>query len=85
VLLSADVWDAREHLVHFDAHTLPAILDRHGLHTVLTFVPLPVQTRRSPRGALGLRWAIHRAARLLGGRRRIPVFAQDLFVVARRV
>jgi 2-polyprenyl-3-methyl-5-hydroxy-6-metoxy-1,4-benzoquinol methylase len=84
LILAEDVWDAKEHLTLWDARTLTQVLDRHGLATVRTLVPLPVQTGRSPVGAVVLRAGLYRLARLLARSGGFPPIAQDLLVVAQR-
>jgi hypothetical protein len=84
VILAEDMWDAKEHLIGWDARTLPRALEKNGLMPVRVSVPLPVQTRSSPVGARIGRATLYRAARLYGRGRTVPPFGQDLFVVARR-
>ena len=79
-----DRWDAKEHVIHWDAINLCRVLEQHGLVPVRTFVPRPVQTYNSPLGATIARSGILTAARLLGGQQRIPSFAQDIFVIAQK-
>jgi 2-polyprenyl-3-methyl-5-hydroxy-6-metoxy-1,4-benzoquinol methylase len=81
VLLGADVWDAKEHVIHWGAKTLARHFAQHGFQVTRLFVPLPVETRGSPWAATRLRRGIYRAARALGG---VPFFAQDLFLIAQK-
>lgn len=82
LLRTADVWDAKEHVTLWDADTLTRHFSQHGFQIVRLFVPLPVQTRGSSRLTLWLRAGLYYTARILGG---IPFFAQDIFLVARKV
>lgn len=84
MLRAPDVWDAKEHTIHWTAETLASILRQHGLETVRVFVPLMVETSSSPLGARLARRLIYRAAHLLGGGEHVPDFAQDIFIVARK-
>ena len=79
-----DVWDAKEHVIHWSTDTLSRILFRYNFKTVKTFVPLPVQTRGSPITAIAARKFIYLTAYLLNGRRRVPAFAQDIFLIAQK-
>lgn len=80
-----DVWDAKEHVILWDVSNLSHILKQRGLTPVSAFAPLPIQTYNSPLGARVARSTIFSVAQLLGGQHRVPVFAQDIFMVARKV
>ncbi len=79
-----DVWDAKEHVIHWDVDNLKRLLEQRDLMPVQAFAPLPVQTYNSRIWAYIARSALYSTARLLGGRRRVPGFAQDIFVIARK-
>lgn len=84
ILRGTDVWDAKEHVIHWDVQNLCRVLEQRGFTPVSTFVPRPVQTRNSPLAASIARSLIVSAARFAGGQQRIPAFAQDMFLVARK-
>jgi len=84
IILGRDVWDSKEHVIHWDPRALARLFARCGFESVMTFVPRPVQTAGSPALARLLRATLYRAALLAGGRRRVPFFAQDIFFVARK-
>ena len=79
-----DVWNAKEHVVHWDPDNMARFFGQNGFEVVKLFVPLPVQTRNSPLLATVLRRTIYVAARLAGGGHRVPRLAQDIFLVARK-
>jgi SAM-dependent methyltransferase len=85
MLRSREMWDAKEHMIQWSQETLGRCFEQHGLKPLRFFVPLPVQTRNSPVGALVTRQMIYQTANLLGGRQRIPTFAQDIFMVAQKL
>lgn len=85
LLKGLDVWDAKEHVVHWDATNIARIFNQNSLPIVKVFVPRPVETTNSPLGALIGRKAIYYSARVLGGWRWVPPFAQDIFLIARKV
>lgn len=84
LILGRDVWDAKEHVIHWDAANLARAFTRYGFEPVLSYVPYPIQTAGSPRMATLLRSAIYFTAQLLGGARRVPFFAQDILLIARK-
>jgi len=85
MLKAQDVWDAKEHVIHWNEKTLATILTSHGLKPVRIFVPKPVETRGSPLGAVLARKAIFQLTRLLGGGHRVPTIAQDVFIIAQKI
>lgn len=84
MLRGRDMWDAKEHVIHWDAANLARVFAAHGLAAVEFVVPRPVETQNSPMGAVIARRVIYRAAKTIGGGRRIPSIAQDIFLVARK-
>lgn len=84
MLMHRDLWDAKEHVILWDEDTLRRMFERMGFVVDRFFVPLPVETRNSPFGALLARRAIYQTGRLLGGAQRIPNIAQDIFLVAHK-
>lgn len=79
-----DAWDAKEHVIFWDTHALSQFVGRLGFSVVEVRVPLPVQTYNSPRVARLARSLIYRLARVVGGTKRVPFFAQDMWVIARK-
>lgn len=84
LLMHRDLWDAKEHVVLWDAQTLQAIFEKHAFEIVRTFVPMLVQTRNSPFLARLARDTLYISSYLIGGKTRIPAIAQDIFLVARK-
>lgn len=84
LLHASDVWDAKEHVIHWTAPTLQRIFIQQGFAIVRTFVPRMVETRNSPTAARLARRALYAAAQVAGGQRSVPFFAQDIFLVAQK-
>lgn len=84
MLRAQDVWDAKEHTLHWTADTLTRIFRQHRFEVVRLLVPKMVETDNSPLGAKLTRKAIYATAQALGGGQRIPDFAQDILIVARK-
>lgn len=84
IIQGQDVWDAKEHVIHWDAQNLARLFSKYGFELVQVCVPCPVQTAGSPTLAFIARRLIFLLAQMLGGRHRVPFFAQDIFLVARK-
>lgn len=84
LIMHSDVWDAKEHVVLWDAQNLVKIVEKLDFSVVRVFVPRPVETRNSPLGALLARRSLYYLSQLLGGSRRVPTFAQDIFLIAQK-
>ena len=84
MLKAPEMWNAKEHVIHWDAANLGRILSKHNLEPVRVFVPRPVETANSPLGARLARKALYWPALWFGGRERGPFFAPDIFIVARK-
>lgn len=84
VLHASDVWDAKEHVIHWTAPTLARLFTQHDFTIVRVFVPRMVETRNSPTGARLARRALYAASQLAGGQQGVPPFAQDIFLVAQK-
>lgn len=79
-----DVWDAKEHLIHWDATTLPRILKSYGLSPIRALTPRPVESFGSPMAARIARKLIYKLALSMNGQHRTPLLAQDVFFIARK-
>ena len=84
ILMHRDLWDAKEHVVLWDESTLRRMFEKMGFKIVRTFVPLPVQTRKSPLLASLGRQFLYTASQVFAGRQRIPAIAQDIFLIAQK-
>jgi SAM-dependent methyltransferase len=78
-----DVFDSREHIVHYTESTLRRMVEEQGFRDATFYVPRPIQTgawwQRSARAALNL---AGRFSPRVGNRRLVP--ATDLALVSRR-
>jgi 2-polyprenyl-3-methyl-5-hydroxy-6-metoxy-1,4-benzoquinol methylase len=79
--LVVDVFDSREHLVHYSRKTLTRMLQESGFVPVMYAVPAPTQTGGRLRRFV--RWAGSSAARLLPRGLDLPL-ATDIVVIARK-
>ncbi len=84
LLKSLEVWDAKEHVIQWDAHALAVMFKKHGLEPVAVFVPRPVETANSPFIPKLLRKMIFQLSKFIQNNQSIPWFAQDICLVARR-
>jgi SAM-dependent methyltransferase len=82
-LRDVEIFDAKEHVVHYTAETLRAMLAAGGFRPRLMFVPLPIQDGAWWKCALrSTAYAVARAQRALGGG--FGELATDIAVVAEK-
>ena len=82
-LRSVEIFDAKEHVVHYTLETLRATLAEHGFRLKLQFVPLPIQDGAAWKCRLrSLARTIARAQHRLGGG--FGPLATDIAVVAEK-
>lgn len=79
-----DLWDAKEHLIHWDARNLARFFTQRGLEPVRVFTPHPIETNGSPLVAKFMRKALYQTAIWLNGKQRVLPWSQDIFLVARK-
>ncbi len=84
VLMHRDLWDAKEHVVLWDEATIRQMFERMNFNVQRVFVPLPVQTRKSPLLATVGRQLLYSSSQILGGKKHIPTIAQDIFLIAQK-
>jgi len=84
MLRGRDVWDAKEHVIHWDSKNLARIFTAHQLESVTFLVPYPVETTNSPLGARIARQMIYQTARRLPSAGGVPSITQDIFFIARK-
>jgi len=82
-LREVEIFDAKEHVVHYEIETLRATLREHGFRITLAFVPLPIQDGAAWKCALRLvaRGIALVQQRLTGG---FGPLATDIAVVAEK-
>lgn len=81
LLRAQDTWDAKEHLIHWDAANMQRYFRQQGFTPLRVFVPLPVQTRGSHRITTLLRRLIYLVGKARGG---VPFFSQDMFFIGQK-
>jgi SAM-dependent methyltransferase len=82
-LKRVEIFDAKEHVVHYTIETLRTTLSENGFRIRLDFVPLPIQDGAAWKCALrSLARAIARVQRVLGGG--FGPLATDIAVVAEK-
>jgi 2-polyprenyl-3-methyl-5-hydroxy-6-metoxy-1,4-benzoquinol methylase len=73
-----DIWDAKEHLIHYSKPTLEKVLEKNGFKVVEWHTPLPIQTRGS-----SLITKLGRQVVYWGGQSAL-IPSQDLMVIAEK-
>jgi 2-polyprenyl-3-methyl-5-hydroxy-6-metoxy-1,4-benzoquinol methylase len=83
VVRAEDVWNAKEHTIHWDAPNLARAFRERGFDIERVMVPLPVETYGTPLPGRLARRGIYATTRLLGEARAFGI-AQDILLIARR-
>ncbi len=84
MLRRRDLWDAKEHTIHWDSANMVRLFAAHGMNPIGFVVPLPVETTNSPLGARIGRRTLYAAARTLAALNKDWIISQDLFFIARK-